>query len=50
MVNCLRSLYDGSPEYGLYEVVGQAHDETQGQLASGLLMSTLSVHSQLQLL
>ena len=27
----LEIFVDGSPEYGLYEVVGQAHDETQGQ-------------------
>ena len=26
----LEIFVDGSPEYGLYEVVGQAHDETQG--------------------
>ena len=27
----LEIFVDGSPEYGLFEVVGQAHDETQGQ-------------------
>ena len=27
----LEIFIDGSPDYGLYEVVGKAHDETQGQ-------------------